>query len=163
MRNHLLLLVFFTFQGIAKPMEFTLSPIIQGSINQNGTPIGGLKIERTIVHNGVKTDTVITDENGDFSFNPVLLPPDHKQHSLQDIRVKLDVSTIFDGNEVTIWQSKLHTYQVSEPIIKSLRNLNCNLVEPLKVFSYPESKNEPVTNEVYSICSQSELKFEELY
>ncbi|MGR5514332.1 DUF6795 domain-containing protein [Vibrio harveyi] len=89
-------------------MERILSPYISGYLHLNGKPVEGINIERTIVFNGVASDSTQSDAEGHFVFEAVLLDSKHQQHSLQDIRVKLDLSTEFQGDEVTIWQSKVH-------------------------------------------------------
>ncbi|WP_199449495.1 DUF6795 domain-containing protein [Vibrio harveyi] len=144
-------------------MERILSPYISGYLHLNGKPAEGINIERTIVFNGVASDSTQSDAEGHFVFEAVLLDSKHQQHSLQDIRVKLDLSTEFQGDEVTIWQSKVHSFHPSPLLLISLESLACNLDAPLKVFTYPTTQTEPVTNEIYSVCDLNALTFEELY
>ncbi|YCO00770.1 DUF6795 domain-containing protein [Vibrio sp. VNB-15] len=144
-------------------MEGVLSPYISGYLRLNGKPIEGVNIERTIIFNGIISDSTQSDAEGHFVFEAVLLDSTHQQQSLQDIRVKLDLSTQFQGNEVTVWQSKVHSFHPSPLLFISLESLACDLGAPLKVFTYPTTQTEPVTNKIYSVCELNELSFEELY
>ncbi|KIP78442.1 hypothetical protein SN11_07410 [Vibrio harveyi] len=144
-------------------MKGVLSPYISGYLRLNGKPVEGINIERTIVFKGVVSDSTQSNAEGDFVFEAVLLDSKHQHQSLQDIRVKLDLSTQFRGNEITIWQSKVHSFHPSPLLFISLENLTCNLDAPLKVFTYPTTKTEPITNEIYSVCELNVLNLEELY
>ncbi|MCF8777174.1 hypothetical protein LZU85_00040 [Vibrio sp. IRLE0018] len=157
------ILLTLSFQGKTDQMQSILSPEIRGKIVLNGESFSGLKIERTIIYNGVLTDEATTNEDGYFFFNSVEPEKKHKQSNLQDIRVQVIVRTNISNNDITIWQSKLHTFSPSNVIVASLGNLYCNLTNPLKVYTYSETEEEPVTNEVYSICDLEKLTFEELY
>jgi len=149
--------------GFFKRYDVELSPPVQGRITNNGKPISGLQVERSIIYEGYdngepQIDYALTNTNGEFSFQEIIvksrLPGDifgQNMQVSQEIIVDKDPSNSPD--DVYIIWSINKSWEPISIFTNLLMNLNTDLtnkelLHEIDASSFGGRKNQPVI----SIC-----------
>ncbi|WP_055733709.1 DUF6795 domain-containing protein [Agarivorans gilvus] len=118
--------------GIIK-QDVEMSPEIKGRLTENGEPIVGATIARTIVYDGYRKGQeqlqhTVTDDDGQFSFPKMIVKSRYPKDILgQNSRVSLGIYTERNNQLYQLWYSSSSWMPLAKPVATQLTKLNCDL------------------------------------
>ncbi|WP_240703814.1 DUF6795 domain-containing protein [Vibrio rotiferianus] len=135
------------------------TPQINGKLTNKTEPIGDqnvyLRIGLSAYGKSLEISTK-TDNDGRFSFAPVSGEQNSLNTPLIEHYVTIVVSVELDSEKtVVIWEGSYDGYDLDDYLIQNMKNLNCDVTNPLKYFAFSIDED---GNDDYYFNSQCELR-----
>lgn len=142
------------FGFFKKKYDIHLSPEVRGSIKLNGKPMAGLLVSREVayIRDYEKTETTVTDEQGQFSF-PERSTRSTKPGSMFHEPSLLNIVKVTYGDqEYQLWWDISSSIEPAKGKSEKLLQLNCDLKDSLEDIEFENIEDPRWPHLIASIC-----------
>ena len=144
--------------GWFKKTEVSLSPEVNGIVTENGKPVANLEVIRSLMYIDEvdHRDSAITDENGRFSFPPLVMKSSMASKPFVENRVWQEIFIEHKGDLLPLWVATQYGIHDMPEYKKKLAFLDCELTNKRVSFEFKNNHSEHVTLLASSICRWDE-------
>ncbi|MBU2873136.1 DUF6795 domain-containing protein [Marinobacter salexigens] len=138
--------------GFLKNYDVQLFPPVEGRLLHSGVPLEGVEIIREATYDEVKTETVVTDDDGRFFFPEWVTRSNTPGKPLIEVRLRQVVAAKYQGEYYILWQYTTDQIEPESVITELLSNLDCDITNEEIDHYFPIPDNPDFEHIIGSIC-----------
>ncbi len=140
--------------GFLKNYDIEMSPDVEGRLTNNGEPVVGVAVTRSLDYSDgtSKVDTTRTDSDGKFGFPAVTIQSGRPGSIFGVDTIHQFIETTHQQSTVKLWGSRLSGIKMPTEYAEKLASLNCDLSSEEAWFSFPNRSNPNAGFSASGIC-----------
>lgn len=134
-----------------KQYDVLLSPEVNGSVSNNGTPLANIEVFQTLDYDKEYRTTTKTDSNGQFNFPEKIIKSGRPGKLLDETRLRQIIGLAYEGKKYLLWYL---TDDIGEnrAIAERLNTMKCDLTTPEEVIVFKNLEFPNFNHAAATIC-----------
>ena len=144
--------VFAGMFGFGEKTEVHLSPEVNGVVLQNGKPVVGAQVVRTLDYDQEYREETVTGRDGAFHFPEKNIQSSRPNKLMDETRVRQIVTVNYQGEKYLLWYATPGTIHWRSGIARKMSSMRCELTNPETEQGFENVEKPQFPHSTFSVC-----------